>query len=198
MDLLEVHLEVVRPLEDLPALRAGVGHEPALVLVSHVSEQRALEVEAAVAGLAAKFLYAFVRLVEGKDVVRVRDPLEALPAGSVSRGGRGDGELQGHLRGLVLLSACRRGWVVLLQPLPSCRHCMRRCHRCRLLLLLLPPQQAGGVCNRERETQSGGVFFAIFAGLVALILFCTLLALLCVDQRSFKSFDLRERKEFEG
>jgi len=46
VDLFQVDLEVVGALEHLAARAAGVGHEPALVLVAHVTEEGALEVEA--------------------------------------------------------------------------------------------------------------------------------------------------------
>ncbi len=41
VDLFHVDLQVVGPLEDLPALPAGVRHEAALVLVADVAEQSA-------------------------------------------------------------------------------------------------------------------------------------------------------------
>jgi len=45
VDLLHVDLQVIGPLEDLPALTAGVGHEAALVLVTDVAEESAFLVE---------------------------------------------------------------------------------------------------------------------------------------------------------
>ena len=70
----EVHLEVIRALKDLSALRAGVRHEAVLVLVAHVAQEGALEVEAAVAGLAAE-LVAVCRLHHGENVVGIGQPL---------------------------------------------------------------------------------------------------------------------------
>ena len=98
MDLLEVDLEVVGALEDLSALRARVGHEAALVLVADVAEEGALEVEAAVAALAAE-LVAVGRLHHREHVVRVGQALQPAPRGGGCR-----------RRGLVPLGGQRGGF----------------------------------------------------------------------------------------
>ncbi len=79
MDLLQVNLEVVGALKHLSALWARVGDEAALVLVPHVTEKRALEVEAAVARFTAKFV-SISRLHHREHVVCICEPLQTAAA----------------------------------------------------------------------------------------------------------------------
>jgi len=109
VDLLHVHLEVVSPLEHLPALPAGVGDEPALVLVTDVPQEGALQVEAP-AARGAPVLDTVRGLAHGVDGVllgAVQPPqadrlLGRLGGGGccggclVSGGGRGSGRVGGH------------------------------------------------------------------------------------------------------
>ena len=45
VDLFHVHFQVVSSFEDLSTRLAGMRHKSALVLVAHVSQQRALKIE---------------------------------------------------------------------------------------------------------------------------------------------------------
>ena len=93
MDLLHVHLQVVRSLEHLTAVAAGVRHESTLMLVANVTEQGALQVEASATGRAT-VLHSFWRLAEGVDGVLLRavQPLQSdglVGAVGVSAAGTG-------------------------------------------------------------------------------------------------------------
>jgi len=83
-----VHLQVVRALEHLPARLAGVRHKAPLVLVAHVTQQRALQIENPRAERALK-LGLFRRLTHGVDSVRIGDPFEPIGRGGVVGGGGG-------------------------------------------------------------------------------------------------------------
>ena len=76
VNLLHVHLQVVRAFEHLAARLAGVGNEAALVLVAHVAQQRALQVEDAGAERALK-LGPLRGLTHGVHSVGVGDAFEA-------------------------------------------------------------------------------------------------------------------------
>lgn len=92
-----VNFQVVGPLKDLPALSAWVRHKASLVLVPHVPEERALEVEAPAALGAPELDRALRGLAQGVDVVllRIVQPLQPRhgvvggPGGGVSGCGRG-------------------------------------------------------------------------------------------------------------
>jgi hypothetical protein len=66
VDLLHVHLQVVCTLEDLSTVATWMWDEPTLMLVANVSEQGALQVEAAAAGRTT-VLHSLRRLAEGVD-----------------------------------------------------------------------------------------------------------------------------------
>jgi hypothetical protein len=78
MNLFHVHLQVVRSLEHLTAVAARMRHKSTLMLVTNVTKQSALEVEAAAAGRAT-VLHTLRRLAEGVDGVLLRavQPLQA-------------------------------------------------------------------------------------------------------------------------
>jgi len=93
VDLLHVDLQVVRSLEHLTAVTAGVRHESTLMLVANVTEQGALQVEAAAAGCAT-VLHSLRRLAEGVDgmLLRAVQPLQSdglVGAVGVSTAGTG-------------------------------------------------------------------------------------------------------------
>lgn len=154
MYLLEVDLEMIGPLEHLPALGARMRDEAALVLVPDVSEEGALEVEAPVTRLAAELL-PLGGLVQGEDVVSVGDAFEPAPAAAVGRGHRGRRRRQ-PLAGFSRLSVGggdSSRVVVVVEG--CCRRCCRRCRRPHHPAAACcggrPPHQSS-VCNREGDT----------------------------------------------
>lgn len=94
-----MNFQMISSFEDLSARFTRMRHKSALVLVAHVPQQRALQVEHPRTDGALK-LGAFRRLAHRVHGVRVRDPLEA--GGGGAQLGRGGGARPPKGRGRAL------------------------------------------------------------------------------------------------